>query len=327
MSQPVTFCTVIESGALESEALLLFESIRALGGLLARAPIIAGVPRFGVPLKRSTKRALQRLDVELINAIRKDELTWFPYLNKTAVLVKASEMVSGTIVWLDADIAVLKDIPLLNLDGSPYEFAASCTDKNIGTARDDDEYAPYFQACCKGVGVDFESLPYIITEREKIAIRSYWNSGVFSFLANTGLATKFDEFTKTLIRSGIANRGCGIFVTDQIALSLAVNALKLSVLSLPQSYNYHAGDANGLRRAIERNDEINILHYHGANWHQSHYAFCDALNRISPEAAQLFKNAGPIDRSLPWPAKAARKLIGMAREHRQRVAMRAMTFY
>ncbi|QEH37588.1 hypothetical protein OJF2_61790 [Aquisphaera giovannonii] len=62
-ASPVAFVTVVESpAAMQSQVLLLAESLRRWGGGLADAPITCVSPRFQFPLRQSTLRRFEHLN-------------------------------------------------------------------------------------------------------------------------------------------------------------------------------------------------------------------------------------------------------------------------
>jgi hypothetical protein len=59
------FC--VEHGRLESEAIMLVESLRTWGGSCAQAPVYAFAPRPGFQPEPATLERLEALDVRLID--------------------------------------------------------------------------------------------------------------------------------------------------------------------------------------------------------------------------------------------------------------------
>ncbi len=75
MSRPpdLAFVACIEAGVLERQALLLFESIRAYGGVLADCPIYSLAPRAGLGVGRATRGRLDALGVDYIDKVLNTE--------------------------------------------------------------------------------------------------------------------------------------------------------------------------------------------------------------------------------------------------------------
>lgn len=319
--------TVIEAGPLEKQVRLLAESLRRWGGKFANAPIIAVQPRGGPKLNSRTLQALNGLDVEYCRIRRDDGYDWFPYLNKTAAVKHvSSQYPSKSIVWLDADILAIQEPSDLLLGSDGTNFAACASNKNIGTARDDDEFAPYFMAACLAVGVDFHSLPYIETEEERIPIRAYWNSGVYAFAAKSGLADLHHHFTLSLVKSGIGSWESKLFFSDQIALGLAAHHLKLQYRRLPLAYNFSLQPKTIVTKLAAAND-VRILHYHACLWQASFENFCTGLKTVNPEAAAWLHSQGALAVEMSASARIHRKLADLYRSRKYRNALQKARLY
>jgi hypothetical protein len=318
--------TAIEAGPLEQQVCLLAESVRLFGGRLSGLPFVAVVPRFGPLLRASTKVALRRLGVDIVTATRDDGMSWFPFLNKTQTTRLISRQFKGTIVWFDADVLLLNEPADLLIDDTDVKFAACCTDKNIGTASDDDEFAPYFKACCEVFGIKYESLPYIVTKTEGIPIRAYWNAGIFSFDCDSGLAETYDDFTKLLLRKGIGSRYCKMLMTDQISLGLAAHKLGLRYRELPLSHNFHI-QPNDVTSVLDSEEDIRLLHYHGCSWPGSFEKMLAGVSRRSRDAANLLARSGPLSNGLPLTSHALQKSLKLFRGYRDSRAFGQMTAF
>ena len=65
----VGFVACIESGVLEAQATLLFESIRRYGGRFRNCPVYAVSPRRGYPISIDARKKLADLGVHFIDTI------------------------------------------------------------------------------------------------------------------------------------------------------------------------------------------------------------------------------------------------------------------
>jgi hypothetical protein len=322
--------TVIEAGPLEKQVCLLVESLRRWGGRLATATVVAVKPRRGPELSRTTRITLDRLDVEYCRIHREDGFAWFHYLNKTAAVKHVAARHRGVIIWLDADILVVNEpseLLLGPIKASGPKFAACASDKNIGTSRDDDDFAPYFQAACSALGVDFTSLPYVITEDEQIPIRSYWNSGVYAFAASSGFADIHHNFTLSLVSKGIASRESKLFFSDQVSLGLAAHHLDLKRRNLSLNHNFFVQPANVLSRLTAADSDIRIIHYHGSLWPSAFENFCAGLERSYPEVALWLRGQGPLTNTMHPISRVYRKLLELHRKRESNSAIRKARFY
>ena len=316
--------TAIEAGPIERQVCLLAESMRIAGGAFSSFPILAVVPRFGPSLSTLTRTTLRRLNVEIAHLSRNDGMSWFQFLNKTCTLKFAAQRYSGSIAWLDADIIALDEPNRLI---TIADFAASATDKNIGTSNDNDLEAPYFRAACETVGVDFESLPYITTETEKVGIRSYWNAGVFAFKAASGLAETYDEFTRRLVVARVGSIHCGLYMSDQVALGLAAHKLSLTIDALPMSHNQHI-QPDTAADILQSDNDIRLLHYHGCMWGaQSFQDMHEGLSMRNPEIGDLLERARPTLNDGSVTTKIYRKLLSLRRDRMYKAASQEATIY
>jgi hypothetical protein len=323
--------TAIEAGPLEKEVRLLVESLRRWGGRCADARVIAVQPRGGPSPSPATRLNLDRLNVEYCQIERDDRFDWFPFLNKTAAVRHVAARHQGPIAWLDGDILVLSEPTELLFEPNKFhriQFAACASDKNIGTTRDDDEFAPYFRAACQAVGVDFDSLPYVLTEKEQIYVRAYWNAGVFAFVGECGLAELYDKFTLTLLSKGIGSHECEFLMSDQVALALAAHHLGLRRKNLPLSHNFHVqpSDPSSLIHGAANN--ICVLHYHGCLWPSSFGKLCSDLELHYPEVARWLQGHGPHTMTnLSTVARIRRKLFSLRRKLQKKKDVRRARLY
>jgi hypothetical protein len=63
MNATTTIVTCVEAGPLETQVLLLAETLRAFGGRWAKTNIVAAKPRRGPSISANTRRQFQRLGV------------------------------------------------------------------------------------------------------------------------------------------------------------------------------------------------------------------------------------------------------------------------
>ena len=309
--------TAIEAGPIEQQVCLLAESLRMAGGSLAASKMLALIPRLGPSLSIDTIRTCRRLNIEIARIPRDDKLSWFSFLNKTQAVRFASKRFKGKIAWIDADVLFLGEPDRL---GSFTHFAASPSDKNIGTASDDDVYAPYFRRCCEILGIDFSSLPFVETVQDHQRIRSYWNAGIFAFDSSTGLAETYHQFTKVLIEKRVGSPHCGLLMSDQVALGLAAHKLKLDISQLPLSHNHHIQPQTATTE-LSSSNTIRLLHYHGCLWPASFEDTVTGISSRNSAIGDLVRRYGPLT-SPSLRTKVGRRLLHLYRERIYRSADR-----
>lgn len=275
-AQPVTVVCCVEAGALEQMTVRMIASLRLFGGALADAPVLAVTPRRGPKLSDVTQKAFQRYKVDHVCIESPSTYSWNNFINKPQALLYAiNHCQSDVIVWLDSDVIVTDCLgPLalgyLNIIGTAsqsihYEFAACPVDKNIGTSGIHDKNDAFWRKICSALAICYDTIPYITTCSEGIAIKWYFNSGVFSFKRESGFAEQFSDYCHTLLNSNIASHTAGIFFTDQICMGLAAHSLSLKTKILAHKYNFAIGSS-------EKNPNVQVLknaaiiHYHDALW-------------------------------------------------------------
>lgn len=315
LNPSVTFVACVESGALELHTLRMVESLRKWGGAFSNCPVLVVTPRFGMPLCRATHRTLKKLGVHYLRLPSTGSFNWFKFLNKPFALL-AAESLCGTrsIAWLDSDLLILDEPGGLHLS-QDEEFAACVPDKNVGTSGAGDPNEPYWEEVCRVLDVGIDTLPMVATESEGIDIRLYFNSGVFVFSRNTGLATAYLEDCLRLLLARISSKFSGIFFTDQVVLGLTVHRLGLRYRHLPVSHNL----AMGSRVVSGSRDEemlrtAKILHHHDAMWPQFWPVLMERLQQTHPPVHDWLSGLGPLYNPTPLHYRLPGKLLAFRRK-------------
>jgi len=310
MMPSITFVTCIESGPLETQVVRMVDSLRRWGGTYSQCPIWAIKPRMGPPVSRATLREFDRLGVTYQHTSRVDSHSWYAYINKTRALIFAELNASSEFVgWLDADLLFTGEPT--ELTPSASEDIVACSSDNAGgTTGPNDRCEPFWREACQAVGIELESLPWVITEREGDRIRLYWNSGVFVFRRGTGLAAEHDRCSTRLLDVQLGSAVTGVFFTEQFGLSLAAAKLGLRFRQLPHSHNYEMGNAihaEWYRESKLR--EARIVHYHDCMWPTFWPTFLDCLKQTHPDVAAWLEPLGPLSNNAPFLHRALTKFL------------------
>lgn len=318
VSSQITFVCCVESGVLEAQTIRMVESLRRWGGQLADAPIIAVKPRFGSPISKKTRQVFERLQVEYLPIRPKNQYSWFRFLNKPYALVEVEERSASEYVgWLDSDLLFVGEPDKLILNDTE-DFVACAADKTIGTTGSGDAFEPYWKEVCQIVGIDIEDLPWIVTEMEGIRIRLYWNSGVFVYRRNTGLAKSHLQTSIQLLESRIANHNSGIYFTDQVALGLAMVKMGLSWRALPFSHNYTMSSLIHDEWYNEQQlKEALIVHYHDSMWPHFWSTFIQCMGDTHPAVADWLNRLGPMKNEAAVRWRATNKLLDYLRSQKE----------
>jgi hypothetical protein len=282
MSQPpdLAFVACIEAGVLERQALLLFESIRAYGGVLAECPIFALAPRAGLGVGRETRGRLGALGVEYIDEVLNTECVEYGSANR----VVAAAHVEGTtahevLVVLDSDTLVLRE-PGAFLLPRDVDVAARPVDvKGMCTSGPDDPHDPYWRQLCGVCGVGYDDVPWARSYVDDVRGKASYNGGLVVVRRDRGILRRWSEFFLASVRAGLRPRAEAVAIrsstgavaapasrmwgSNQAALSLAVWSTTRRVLTLEPTYNYplHLHEALGERRARDF-DQLVHVHYH-----------------------------------------------------------------
>jgi hypothetical protein len=226
MADSTTIVTCIEAGPLESQVLLLAETLRAFGGCWAKTDFVAIKPRVGPAISAHTRRELKRHNVEFIDETMNVDFAWWSNANKSAVMAHFETRVSTpNITWMDGDMIVLQ--PLDDLLPSPgTQFIARAGEGYLGSDGDDGN-AEYWRAVCALVGLDSADFAMIRSFPEFRPIRTYWQAGIYTYDTSTRLGRTHHEIIRTLLSSRVGSKAAGVYHQDQVSLALACQKLRL----------------------------------------------------------------------------------------------------
>jgi len=249
----IQFMALAESGALEAQAVLLCESLRAFGGKYADAPITVVSPRKSRRPSTATLRELDRLDVEFIAA---DLPSPCPEYG-TSFRVRAAAFVArhGTapfLAQLDSDTLFLR-APEFSFDNADV-LARPVDAKGICTSGSGDAQDAYWRELCDLCGVAYEALPWVTTSVDRQRVRANYNGGLILARRSCGIFEKTEEIFLRLVGAGrrshltpaqpmrigsgtVSPEGITYWGTGQVALALACTAVGARTEVLPDTYN------------------------------------------------------------------------------------------
>lgn len=260
----LAFITCIESGSLETQSLLLYESIRRYGGRFSQCPIYAFSPRIGHDISSETKKSLEKLGVEHIDLVLNDEFAYFAYGNKIfATAYIENQKKHDFLVFLDSDTLFLREPTALELVDNydvavrPVSWKSLCT-----SGSPDDPYDNYWHLLCEYCGVDYESIPYIQTFVDGVMIKACYNSGLVAVRASKGIFSKWRDDLVTVLRRGLEPTKGSLWVTDQYTLSTAIWGITDRVQILEPVYNYPIRSINERQTLIQFNSSHSLIHIH-----------------------------------------------------------------
>jgi len=314
------FVCCVESGALESQTLRMIESLRRWGGVFANMPVLAVIPRMGIPLASKTIHAFDRLQVDYLYFQNRDRYVWDKFLNKPyAVLAAENYFQSECIVWVDSDLLFVGEPEQLILSDEE-DFVACASDKNIGTNGIDDTNAPYWQNACQVVGLEIGSLPWVITEREQERIRLYWNGGIFAYRRSTNFAQIYLDTCLCVYDSQVISCESGMYFHEQVSLGLAMLRAGLRWRSLNETHNYSFGSKTFEKWYCEEKlRTAKVLHYHDAMWDWFWDTFIDCLNKTHPDVADWAKTLGVMKNEAPIQWRFMKKLLDLVYQQQEKI--------
>ena len=194
------FLLCVEHGRLESEAILLVESLRAWGGAHAQAPVYAFAPRPDFQPEAATVAALTELGVTFIDEPLVDRFAETPTFNKVAVSAWAErELDHETLVFTDTDCVFCAE-PTELAEGD-WVAAMRPVDRRIAGSRGKGKGEPYWQKMYAELGV--KDRPFVRTTVGQMEIRAYWNSGLIAARRSAGLFTAWEQALVQLFDAGV----------------------------------------------------------------------------------------------------------------------------
>jgi hypothetical protein len=312
----MTVVTCVESGPLEPMVLRMVESLRQWGGRFRDSPVLAVSPRFGPPLARSTRRAFDSLGVSYRPIRPVNAYSWMDFYNKPlAVDAAETEATTELVAFLDADILIVGEPEQMALAGVE-DFAASATNKTVGSAGPGDEHEPYWEAVCAAVGLRPDDLPWVTTCEEGLSIRAYWQGGVFVYRRTCGYGRQYLDACARLIDSRVISHSSRSFFTEQVSLSLAMARSGLRWRALPLSHNYNVLGAHLAQADPELFRQARVLHYHDAMWPASWPAFLRLCESARPDVHAWLERLGPLANPSALPCKVLSRALRHARARR-----------
>jgi hypothetical protein len=277
---------------------------------------MAVTPRRGPRLLHSTRRSFDEHGVDYVRARIDSPYLWQHYVNKPlAILVAAERTSTPLLAWFDSDILVVDEPSELAM-GAEEDFLACARDRGVvGTAGGDDPREPFWAHACAVAGLDLDGLPWVRTEQEGQDIRLYWNSGLFVFRRDSGLAEDYLRLNIDLLDSRVGTVSNKMQYNDQVALGLSMLRCGLRWRPLGHSHNYgmsrwHPYDPEGLGAA-------RVVHYHDSLAPDFFPEMVDRLHRHRPEVAAWLETGGPLPRSDVLRG-AMRQALRMGRSMRRR---------
>lgn len=315
MALDTTIITCVEAGALETQVMMLAESLRVFGGPSSKLDFIAVKPRRGPGISSRTLNEFKRLGVEFIDERFNAELDWWNNANKSSAMSQLETRVSTpNITWMDGDMVVLQPLDCLSPKAGT-EFIARAGEGYLGSDGLD-RNARYWKKLCELIGIDFDEFPEIVSFPEPRRIRAYWQSGIYSYATTTRLGAAHYELIKKLLTSNIGSVHAGVYHQDQVSISLAVQKLKLKHSEFGAPMNFNINPLDKKNADILSMSDVKILHYHHAFHPQGITWATNYLEQLPSDRLELIRKYVPLSVNASYLARAHRKLLRTVRQRR-----------
>lgn len=264
----------VEQGRLETEAILLVESLRAWGGACADSPVYAFAPRADMQPTPETIERLESMGTTVITEPMVGRFAETPTYNKVTVSAWAErELDHDILVFTDTDSVFLGEPS--EIAGGDWDAAMRPVDRRIAGSRGKGKNEPYWRRMYEAVGVKSE--PFVETAVGQMRIRAYWNSGLVAARRSAGL---FDAWERTLIHlhdSDLVFQRWPHFM-DQLswAAVTADHHDRVNILTAP--YNYPLRHRGSLQPGANELDLDELVHLHYRLW----FHMPESLPKVHP---------------------------------------------
>ena len=270
----LAFLICVERGRLESEALLLIESLRAWGAARADAPVYAFAPRPDHRPEQATVERISALGATYVDEPLVERFEETPTFNKVAVSAWAErELEHEILVFTDTDTVFLGEPAELG-DGE-WVAAVRPVDRRIAGSRGRGRNEPFWRRMYAELGVTAE--PFTETTVGRMRIRAYWNSGLIAARRSAGLFGAWEDALGRLFDAEIVQRRWPQFM-DQLSWAGVTAGVHDRVRVLSDAYNYPLRHRQALEPAARDLELAELVHLHYRLW----FHLPDALPKVSP---------------------------------------------
>ena len=256
------FLICVEQGRLETEAVLLVESLRAWGGACADAPVYAFAPRADMQPTPETVERLESMATTVITDPMVGRFAETPTYNKVTVSAWAErELDHDTLVFTDTDSVFLGEPA--ELAGGEWDAAMRPVDRRIAGSRGKGKNEPYWRRMYAALGVRSE--PYVETAVGQMRIRAYWNSGLVAARRSAGLFVAWEEALIHLHDADLVFQRWPHFM-DQLSWAAVTADHHDRIRTLPAPYNYPLRHRGSLQPGANELDLDELVHLHYRLW-------------------------------------------------------------
>lgn len=274
------FLICVERGRLESEAVLLVESLREWGGALAETPVYAFAPRRGRAPEPATAARLEELGASLNTEPLVERFAEIPTFNKVTVAAWAErELDHEVLVFTDTDCVFTGEPAELAGDG--WVAAARPVDRRIAGSRGKGKNEPFWRKMYAELGVS--ERPFVTTAVGEMPIRAYWNSGLLAARRSAGLFGAWERALARLFDAEIVQKRWPQFM-DQLSWAGVTADVHDRIRILPPTYNYPLRHRQALPPDARDLDLERLVHLHYRLWFHLPGALAEVAPPFNPES-------------------------------------------
>jgi len=286
--------TAIEAGPLEPQVIRMVEGLRRHGGKLADIEVLAVNARRGVPLRPETKARLNRLNVQTIYTRRPRRYVWQHMLHKIHCLIEGQEVSKADVVtWLDADVLIIGE-PTEIMLAPGEDFAAMPSTGLICTTGPGNPNEAYWARAAQAVGLELESLPWVMAAEDQSRIRFYFNGGVFSYRRELRLADDLLKDCEAILDKLAPQRHIEAHLAEQVGIGLTVHKRKLRWREIGPACNFSLTSREPELFKPELLRDQRILHYHDAMEAHTWELLLSTLKQSHPQVHEWLSKEGPV---------------------------------
>jgi hypothetical protein len=288
---PPAFLICVEHGRLETEAILLVESLRAWGGSCAEAPVYAFAPRPEFQPTTETVERLESMGTRVITEPLVDRFADSPTYNKVMVSAWAErELDHDVLVFTDTDSIFLGEPT--ELASGDWDAAMRPVDRRIAGSRGKGKGEAFWRKMYKELGV--KGRPFVHTGVGQMEIRAYWNSGLIAARRSAGLFTAWEEALVRLYDADIVPNKWPNFM-DQLSWAGVTADHHDRVRILSVAYNYPLRHRGAVEQDATTLDLDDMVHLHYRLW----FHMPDALPKVHPPFNPESERFRWLDERLP----------------------------
>lgn len=286
MSIPLAFIICTEPGRLESQSMMLAESIREFGGSMKGTPIYSFHPRSGTPIDSKTQTTFDNLGVIHQQIPINQEFKDYYLANKPLTCAYAEQNINAEIlVFLDSDQCLFAEPTEFNLPEDCNVRMRPEYGKGIGSTGIGDTYEYYWQKLYELLGVEQEI--FVTTPIANKRIRAYWNSGMVAVRRNAKIFSAWKSNFEQVMRSQITTPQ-GIYFVEQSVLSVTLCALAENVSHFSNAYSYPLPLHNRLlkEQRLQHWEELVSTHYFNLFFYQDWNKQLSKLKNLNLDSAK-----------------------------------------